>query len=95
MLRPALICLVALASLSAGEYVWTGTEWKWQEPDSTGGAAPLPGAGGSSVSLGGGSSSEGSGNGNSWDDDYDDEDYDDNYTYDDDYEEPLKKKLKA
>ena len=92
MLRPALICLVALASLSAGEYVWTGTEWKWQEPDSAGGAPPLPGAGGSSVSLGGGSSSEGSGNGNSWDDDYDDEDYDDNYTYDDDYEEPVKKK---
>jgi len=92
MLRPTLICLVALASLSAGEYVWTGTEWKWQEPDSAGGAAPLPGAGGTSVSLGGGSSSEGSGNGNSWDDDYDDEDYDDNYTYDDDYEEPSKKK---
>ena len=33
MLRPALICLMALASLSTGEYVWTGKEWKWQEPE--------------------------------------------------------------
>lgn len=90
MLRPALL-LVALASLSAGEYVWTGTEWKWQEPDTAGGVLPP-----SSTSLGGGHSAntdtEGSGAGNTWDDDYDDEDYDDNYTYDDDYEEPAKKK---
>jgi len=81
------VCLIA-AGVSS-EYVWTGTEWKWNEP----------GAGqtqdktiadtldnGASIS---GGSIEGSGAGDDYGDDkYDEEDdYDDDYNYDDDEDE--------
>ena len=87
MHRPSLILLVALAVVTitevSAEYIWTGTEWKWQDPDSS-----------DSVGLNGiqtpedseteilDTGSEGSGDGDSWDDE---EDYDDDYDYDQDY----------
>jgi len=68
-----------LAGVSA-EYVWTGTEWKWNEP----GASQVPEDTLGGHSNGGGSSIEGSG-GDDYDDDedYDEDDY--NYEDDDDY----------
>lgn len=68
-----------LASVGA-EYVWTGTEWKWNEPGASQ-TVETDTLGGHS--NGGGSSIEGSG-----DDEYDDEDYDDDdYNYDDEDED--------
>ena len=70
MHRPSLILLVALAVVTitevSAEYIWTGTEWKWQDPDSS-----------DSVGLNGIQTPEdsetkildtGSGDGHSWDD---------------------------
>lgn len=87
MHRPSLILLAALAVVTitevSAEYIWTGTEWKWQEPDSS-----------DSVGLNGiqtpedseteilDTGSEGSGDGDTWDDE---EDYDEDYDYDQDY----------
>ena len=84
---PSLVLLVALTVASitqvSGEYIWTGTEWKWQDPDSS-----------DSVGLNGiqapedseteilDTGSEGSGDGDTWDDE---EEYDDDYDYDQDY----------
>ena len=88
--RLLLVVILVIGSV-CGEYVWTGTEWKWEEPGNT--QQKLP----DSLNTGSSSSSsfdtevsEGSGAGNNRDDEYDEEDYDDDYTYDDDYEEPWK-----
>jgi len=85
MLRSSILLTfgLILAGVSA-EYVWTGTEWKWNEPGA-GQQIPDEIIGGG-PSNGGGSSIEGSGGGNSYGDDEDDyeEDYDDEYNYDDD-----------
>ena len=92
----AILLLVISVSVIQSEYVWTGTEWKWQEP---GNSVPAsPGNTGSSGSQWGTSLDsgldEGSGGGDNFDDE-DDYDYDDeDYTYDDDYEVPSKKKNK-
>jgi len=81
MLRSSVLLTLGLilAGVSA-EYVWTGTEWKWNEP----GASQLPEDTLGGHSNGGGSSIEGSG-GDDYDDDedYDEDDY--NYEDDDDY----------
>lgn len=85
MLRSSLLLTfgLILAGVSA-EYVWTGTEWKWNEPGA-GQQAPDSPSGG--ASNGGGSLSGGAieGSGDYGDDQYDEEDdenYDD-YNYDD------------
>jgi len=81
MLRSSVLLTLGLilAGVSA-EYVWTGTEWKWNEP----GASQVPEDTLGGHSNGGGSSIEGSG-GDDYDDDedYDEDDY--NYEDDDDY----------
>jgi len=92
MLRLSLIAVtVSLAWISAsnGEYVWTGSEWKWKDPADS--DLSLPSGGSDTSSSFGGTSSidEGSGDGDNWDDDYE-EDYED-YTYDD-YDKPSKPK---
>ena len=58
------LLLLVVASV-AGEYTWTGTDWKWQNPEDT--RDPV---------LGGGGVVEGSG-----DEGYDDEEDDDSYDY--------------
>merc|ERR1719495_1777382 len=60
------LLLLVVASV-AGEYTWTGTDWKWQNPEDT--RDPV---------LGGGGVVEGSG-----DEGYDDEEDDDSYDYED------------
>jgi len=78
MLRSSiLLSLVLILAGVRSEYVWTGTEWKWNEP----GAAQIP----ETDTLGGGAHAGGSSIEGSGDDEYDDEDYDDDdYNYDDD-----------
>merc|ERR1711874_292468 len=78
MLRSSiLLSLVLILEGVRSEYVWTGTEWKWNEP----GAAQIP----DTDTLGGGAHAGGSSIEGSGDDEYDDEDYDDDdYNYDDD-----------
>jgi len=76
-------CLI-IAGVSS-EYVWTGTEWKWNEPGA--GQTPdktIPDTPNNGGSISGGSI-EGSGGGSDYgDDQYDEEDdYDDDYNYDD------------
>jgi len=93
MLRLSLIAVVlslAWISISNGEYVWTGSEWKWKDPAES--DLSLPSGGSDTSSSFGGTSNldEGSGDGDNWDDDYDEEDYED-YTYED-YDKPSKPK---
>ena len=87
MHRPSLVLLVALAVVTvsqvSAEYIWTGTEWKWQDPDSSDSVGlndiQTPEDSGTEILDSG---SEGSGDGDTWDDE---EDYDDDYDYDQDY----------
>jgi len=84
MHRPSLILLVALAVVSVtqvrAEYIWTGSEWKWQDPDSSDSVGLQTPEDSETDILDSGS--EGSGDGDTWDDE---EDYDEDYDYDQDY----------
>jgi len=84
MHRPSLILLAALALVSVSqvraEYIWTGTEWKWQDPDSSDSVGLQTPDDSETDILDAGS--EGSGDGDTWDDE---EDYDEDYDYDQDY----------
>jgi len=77
-----LLALVTVSQVSA-EYIWTGTEWKWQDPDSSDSVAldtiDTPDDTETDILD---TDSEGSGNVDTWDDG---EDYDDDYDYDLDY----------
>jgi len=74
--------LVTVSQVNA-EYIWTGTEWKWQDPDSSDSVAldtiDTPDDTETDILD---TDSEGSGNVDTWDDG---EDYDDDYDYDLDY----------
>ena len=81
MHRPSIIFAVALVVTIAGvsaEYIWTGTEWKWKNPESPGASSDSSGTETGILD----STSEGSGDGDTWDD----EDSYDNY---DDYDEEI------
>jgi len=93
MLRHIVAIVVLTIAVTHSEYVWTGTEWKWQEPGNT--ETKLPDTNiGSSGGFGDSSNvAEGSGGGDNWDDDYEDEDDYEDYTYDD-YDKPKKDKKK-
>ena len=73
-----LVLALAIAGVSA-EYIWTGTEWKWKNPETPGGASDTLGTNTDLLDT----TSEGSGDGNTWDDEdednYDEDDYDDYY----------------
>jgi syndecan 2 len=66
--RPGPCLLLLVVASVAGEYTWTGTDWKWQNPEDT--RDPVLGGGG------GGGVIEASG-----DEGYDDEEDDDSYDY--------------
>jgi len=87
MLRSSLILTfgLILAGVRA-EYVWTGTEWKWNEPGASQQAPDSTLSNGGSLSS---SANEGSGDGGDYnDDEYDDDDeYNDDYNYDDNNED--------
>ena len=74
-----LLLLVLVVGLARAEYTWTGTEWKWQNPEDT---APAP-------NLGGGVSGgvEGSGDSSPFGDDDDEYDEEEDYDYGDEYDE--------
>lgn len=81
MLR-AFLLTTCLLGMAGAEYVWDGTEWKWNEP-ALGTEVRVP------SQNNGGSLDSGviEGSGDDYDDNYDEEDYDDDYEedYGDDY----------
>lgn len=93
MMNKIFVMICLLAMVAGSDWVWTGTEWEWQEKKDTDSVGDLSNTYGKKFGPGkGGGQSfvdsdviEGSG-GSDYDDGYDDEDYDDNYNYDDEIE---------
>jgi len=69
--------LACLLTLAGAEYVWTGTEWKWNEPSL---GSDLGTSQNKEVKI---DSDTIDGSGDDYDDNYDEEDYDDDYDEDD------------